>query len=127
MIKTANKTVMLIEPYIDATTFELIQNRRIGVKWVIAYEHKKTFLSAAINKNQFLMKELLNKKFDQEWNSIVVRWLYNLHDRFIIIDDIVYQIWTSMNSTLWTKTTTIQKLKINKNDILEAHRNYETE
>jgi hypothetical protein len=45
-----------------------------------------------------------------------------LHDRFLIVDDVVYQIWTSLNSTLWDKATTIQKLRNTKEEILEAHR-----
>ena len=121
-IAKANRSVMLIEPYIDSKTFELISHRRIWVKWIIAYEKRKTLYSGEINWNLNVLSELLGQKNDQEWNPIVVRTLANLHDRFMIIDDVVYQIWTSLNSTLWEKATTIQKLRNTKEEILEAHR-----
>jgi len=121
-INKANRSVMLIEPYIDSKTFELMSHRRIWVKWIIAYEKRKTLYSGEINWNQNVLSELLGHKNDQEWNPIVVRTLANLHDRFMIIDDVVYQIWTSLNSTLWEKATTIQKLRNTKEEILEAHR-----
>jgi len=89
---------------------------------VIAYEKKKTFYSTIIGWNTNVLSELLKLKNDQEGNSIAVRTLANLHDRFLIVDDVVYQIWTSLNSTLWDKTTTIQKLRNTKEEILEAHR-----
>jgi hypothetical protein len=38
------------------------------------------------------LSELLKLKNDQEGNSIAVRTLANLHDRFLIVDDVVYQI-----------------------------------
>ena len=121
-INKANRSVMLIEPYIDWKTFELISHRRIWVKWIIAYERKKTLYSGEIGWNPNILSELLSRKNDQEWNPIVVRTLANLHDRFMIIDDVVYQIWTSLNSTLWDKATTIQKLRNTKEEILEAHK-----
>lgn len=121
-INKANRSVMLIEPYIDSKTFELMSHRRIWVKWIIAYEKRKTLYSGEINWNQNVLSELLGHKNDQEWNPIVVRTLANLHDRFMIIDDVVYQIWTSLNSTLWEKATTIQKLRNTKEEILDAHR-----
>ena len=121
-ISKARRSVMIIEPYIDRATFDLLSHRQIWVKWVIAYEKKKTFYSTIIGWNTNVLSELLKLKNDQEGNSIAVRTLANLHDRFLIVDDVVYQIWTSLNSTLWDKATTIQKLRNTKEEILEAHR-----
>ncbi len=121
-IRKANRSVMIIEPYIDWATFDLLSHRRIWVKWIIAYEKRKTLYSGEVGGNTNVLSELLSSKNDQEWNPIVVRTLANLHDRFLIVDDVVYQIWTSLNSTLWDKATTIQKLRNTKEEILEAHR-----
>ena len=119
-IKTANRSVVIIDPYIDNVTFELLSNRRIWVKWEIRYDSKKTWYSLTWNSTS--LSELLKNKEDQEWNPIIVRSVNNLHDRFLIIDNIVRQIGTSMNSTMWSKATTIQRLKNTKEEILDAHR-----
>lgn len=119
-IKTANRSVVIIDPYIDNVTFELLSNRRIWVKWEIRYDTRKTINSFNWDRN--VLAELLKNKEDQEWNPIIVRNVNNLHDRFLIIDNIVRQIWTSMNSTMGSKATTIQRLKNTKEEILDAHR-----
>ena len=108
----------------DSATFNLMYHRRIWVKWVINYERKKTVYQQWIDGDPAKLAELLKLKEDQEWNPIAVRTLSNLHDRFIIVDDVVWQIWTSLNSTLWEKSTTIQKLSNSKEEILDAHRDW---
>lgn len=118
-INSANKSVIIIDPYIDEITFKLLWNRKIWVKWEIRYDKTKMLRGWS---NNYTISELLKKKWDQEWNPIIVRDIHNLHDRFLIIDDTVWSIGTSMNSTLWKKVTTIQKLKNNRQEILEAYR-----
>lgn len=89
-------------------------------KCEIRYEMKKTLYSLQNNRNA--LTELLKKKYDQDGNPINVRAIPNIHDRFLIIDDIVWQVGTSMNVNLWSTVTTIQKLKNSKLEILDAYR-----
>lgn len=119
-IKSAFKSVIIIDPYIDSYTFELLWNRRTWVRWSIMYEMKKTLYS--LNGDRNALTELLKKRSDQEGNEINVRTVPNLHARFFIIDDDVWSIDYSMNSNIGSKVTTIQKLKNTKQEILDAYR-----
>jgi len=119
-IKSASKSVIIIDPYIDDYTFELIWFRRIWVKGEIRYEMKKTLYMFKNDRNR--LTEVLNRRYDQEGNAINVRHIGNLHDRFLIIDDVVWWVGTSMNNSMGGKVTTVQKLKNSRLEILDAYR-----
>lgn len=122
LIKKAKRSVILIEPYLDKSTFDLFSHRRIWVKGIIEYHKGKTLHSKEINGDQSKLTKLLNYKNDQEWNPIIVRTLPKMHDRFLMIDGVVWKIWTSINSTLWENPTTISKSIFTQEDIQEIHR-----
>ncbi|OIP00131.1 MAG: DNA-binding protein [Bacteroidetes bacterium CG2_30_33_31] len=85
IIKTAKKSIVLIDNYIDESVLTLLTKRQNGV---IA-----TIFTKAISKQL----ELDIKKHNQQYPAIEVKVFSKSHDRFLIIDNqIVYHIGASL-------------------------------
>ena len=121
-IKSANKWVLIIDPYIDETTFELIKNKKYWVKGEIRYEVKKTL--KALWENTARLSNILKLKKDPMDKDIRVRTVQNLHDRYLVIDNVVWSVSNSMNSSLGSRVTNVQRLNNHMREILEAYGNY---
>jgi phage regulator Rha-like protein len=75
LIKSAKKSVLLIDNYIDETTLLQLSKRNAGVSCVIYTER----ITPAI--------KLDLEKHNAQYSSIAIRILKNVHDRFLIIDN----------------------------------------
>ncbi|MBU1202109.1 MAG: ORF6N domain-containing protein [Nanoarchaeota archaeon] len=75
LIKEANKSIILIDNYVDDTVLTLFLKRKKDVK-VIIYTKKVT---------ENLKLDL--KKFNSQYEPILIKEFDNSHDRFMIIDD----------------------------------------
>ena len=85
IIKSARKSITVIDNYIDETILLLLSKRKKGV---VATIHTKK-ISRQL--------ELDIEKFNRQYPAITVKELKNVHDRFLIIDDItVYHFGASL-------------------------------
>lgn len=75
LIRKAEKSILLIENYIDETVLDLFTKKKKNVSI--------TILTANINKSL----QLDEKKFNAQYPSITIKEFSKAHDRFIIIDD----------------------------------------
>ena len=84
LIKRARKRIVLIDNYIDETVLTLLNKRNRGV---IA-----TVYTKRIDNNLRLDIE----RHNDQYSPVDVRTAPNIHDRFLIIDDILYHIGASI-------------------------------
>ena len=75
IIRKADKSIILIDNYIDDSVLTLLSKRRDGVKIII---YTKTI------SNQL---KLDSAKFNSQFNNLEVKLLTEAHDRFLIIDE----------------------------------------
>lgn len=71
LIRSAKKEIILIDKFVDDTVFDLFSKRRKGVGVTI---YTQSFNSLDL------------RKFNQQYEEIIVKELKNTHDRFLIID-----------------------------------------
>lgn len=81
LIKSAQKSILLIDPFVDESVLVLFSKRKVPVT---IYTH--------------LTKQLRldMEKFNAQYGSIVVKEFSKSHDRFLIIDDEVYHFGASL-------------------------------
>ncbi|OFY05406.1 MAG: DNA-binding protein [Bacteroidetes bacterium GWF2_43_63] len=85
IVKTAKKSIILIDNYIDESVLNLLTKRQSGVS--------ATIFTKSISKQL----ELDIKKHNQQYPAIEVKVFTKSHDRFLIIDnEIVYHIGASL-------------------------------
>jgi hypothetical protein len=85
IIKTAKKSILLIDNYIDESVLTLLTKRQKNVS--------ATIFTKSISKQL----ELDIKKHNQQYPAIIVKVFTKSHDRFLIIDnEIVYHIGASI-------------------------------
>lgn len=84
LVKTARYRVVLLDNYIDESVFTLLDKRAEGVTAVV-YTAKIT-----------PQLQLDIQKHNSQYPPIIVRFFNKAHDRFLIIDDIVYHIGASI-------------------------------
>lgn len=106
LIKSATKSIILIDNYIDEsilTFFSKNQNIKIQI------------YTATISKQL----QLDINKYNQQYSNLEVKITKNFHDRFIILDDNnVYHIGASLKD-LGNKIFAFSKINIDSNDILK--------
>ena len=84
LIRSARKSIILIDNYIDDNTLVLFNKREKGVKVTIYTK----------NITQNLKQDL--DKFNSQYEKIEIKKFDLSHDRFLIIDDDVYHIGASL-------------------------------
>ena len=105
LIKSATKSIVLIDNYIDETIFTLLDKRAQGVQATIYTSIGKT-------------TQLDIKKHNAQYRPIEVKQSKNIHDRFLIIDEVVYHIGASIKD-LGKKLFPFSKMEMGKESILE--------
>lgn len=86
IIKKANSSIVLIDPYCDAKAFTFLKNKKESVKLTICSSHLSK-----------LEKEEI-EKFESQYGKINIKQLDDNHDRFLIIDnEECYQLGASLN------------------------------
>ena len=84
LIKQAKQSVILIDNYIDETTLTLLSKRNSNV-------------SATIYTRQLNLQQQLDiQRHNQQYPPIAVNYCQRNHDRFLIIDDMVYLFGASL-------------------------------
>ncbi len=105
LVKSATKSIVLIDNYIDETVFTLLDKRAQGVQATIYTSIGKT-------------TQLDIKKHNAQYRPIEVKQSKNIHDRFLIIDEVVYHIGASIKD-LGKKLFAFSKMEMGKEGILE--------
>lgn len=106
LIRSAKKSCLLIDNYVDDTILYLFYKRRKGVKAII-YTKEIT---------QQLETDLL--KFNAQYEPVEVKKFKRSHDRFLIIDEkVVYHIGASLKD-LGKKWFAFSRLSLNPNILL---------
>ncbi len=106
IIRTANKSIILIDNYVDDSVLQLFTKRKKDIKTII-YTKK---ISKALR--------LDLKKHNAQYQTIEIKQLKSSHDRFLIIDKItVYHFGASLKD-LGKKWFAFSKLKIDADDIV---------
>jgi hypothetical protein len=101
IIKTANKSIILIDNYVSEETFLLFSDRSRDISCLIYTSNITEKINLAL------------KKFNYQYPAIILKKFNKSHDRFLIIDNKnVYHIGASLKD-LGKKWFVISKLKIN--------------
>ena len=109
LIKTASNRVIIIDPYIDAATFEMLDVRGKGVTADIYSDGEYKSIRDAHNASKG--KQPINTH----------KWSKSSHDRWIIIDDTLYHCGHSVKD-LGKKLSAIMKMDWNPDVVLKEVR-----
>jgi hypothetical protein len=106
LVKSAKKSIILIDNYIDNSVLLLFAKRDIGVK--------ATIFTSRIS--QQMQTDI--EKYNAQYEKIEVRFFSKSHDRFLIIDrETVYHIGASLKD-LGKKWFAFSKINLDVNEIL---------
>ena len=107
LIKSAQKEVLLIDNYIDARTFEILEVRGKGVAAAIYVER----VGNGLRTLQQVSAQQTNRQIELRETP------QRIHDRFLIIDDVVYHLGASLNE-LGRRLFAFSKMSIRKEHVL---------
>ena len=107
LIKSAQKEVLLIDNYIDARTFEILEVRNNGVSAAIYVER----VGSGLRTLQQVSAQQTSRQIDLRETT------QRIHDRFLIIDDVVYHLGASLNE-LGRRLFAFSKMSVKKEQIL---------
>ena len=110
LIKQAKQEVIMIDGYVDAATFEILDVRQKGVSATIYTER--------IGESLLRIKELHDSQYTDKTIELK-KYAENFHDRFLIIDDVVYHFGASFKD-LGNRLFAFNKMGLDKNLILSA-------
>ena len=108
LIKSARREVILIDNYVDAKTFDLLDVRAVGVQATIYTERADASL------------QRLQQLHNQEHSALpvsIAAFTHSFHDRFLIIDDELWHCGASFKD-LGRRLFAIDRLNIDKSMIL---------
>ena len=109
LIKTAKKRVVIIDPYVDAATFDMLDVRAKGVTADIYSDGEYKSLRDTHNASKG--KQPINTH----------KWSKSSHDRWVIIDDTLYHCGHSVKD-LGKKLSAIMRMDLNPEVILKEVR-----
>ena len=107
LIKSAQKEVLLIDNYIDARTFEILEVRNKSVSAAIYVER----VGSGLRTLQQVSAQQTGRQIDLRETT------QRIHDRFLIIDDVVYHLGASLNE-LGRRLFAFSKMSIRKEHVL---------
>jgi hypothetical protein len=108
LIKSAKDSIVLIDNYIDETVFLLLSK-------------KVSKVSAKIYTKQILPQLQLDvKKYNAQYGQIEIEESNYFHDRFLIIDKMVYHIGASLKD-LGKKLFAFTKMELDTTELLLSH------
>ncbi len=107
IVRTANKSIIVIDNYIDDTTLQLFTKINSGVRVQL---YTKTITKS-------LKQDLV--KYNSQYEKIEIKKLQTSHDRFMIIDNIIVYHFGASLKDLGKKWFAFSKLEIDANDLIE--------
>ena len=106
LIKSAKANLVLIDNYVDESVLLLMSKRMKGVS--------VTLFTKSIS--QTLQQDI--DRYNLQYEPIEIKTLTNVHDRFLIIDDVVYHIGASLKD-LGKKLFAFSKMELDGNKLLK--------
>ena len=107
LVKSAQREIILIDNYVDATVFDLLEKRGQGVDATIYTEH----VGQSLQHLQQLNQQQYGRRVElREYSS-------RFHDRFLILDDALYHFGASFKD-LGRRLFAFERMGIDKNVIL---------
>ena len=110
LIKQAKREVIMIDCYVDAATFEILDVRQKGVSATIYTER--------IGESLLRIKDLHDSQYPEKTIQMK-KYAENFHDRFLIIDEVVYHFGASFKD-LGNRLFAFNKMGLDKDLILSA-------
>ncbi len=107
LIRRAKKRIILIDNYVDETVLTLLDKRADGVNATIYTKRPDRMLRLDI------------RRHNDQYSQIDIRITSNIHDRFMVIDDILYHIGASIKD-LGKKSFAFSKMEIPPSIVLNA-------
>lgn len=107
LIKKAIESVIIIDGYADDSLFDFLIGSKKGIKKVVI-----------CRKANRISKEIINR-FEKEYGPIVIKEDKTYHDRFLIIDNEIYLMRTSLNSIGHKTSSVIKCNQFNIKDIIK--------
>ncbi len=106
LVKSAKKSIILIDNYIDESVFVLLDKREKSVDATI---YTQTVSKAT---------QLDIDKHNAQYRPINIKQTKTIHDRFLIIDETIYHIGASIKD-LGKKLFAFSKMEMSKEDIMK--------
>ena len=86
IVRKANHSIVLVDPYCDSKAFTFLKNKKEKVELTICLSHSSKLENDEIS------------KYESQYGKIVIKYLDDNHDRYIIIDNVeCYQLGASLN------------------------------
>ena len=87
LVESAQSEILLIDPYSDVATLDVLSKKRLGVKVRL------------VCKNRGLPTQTEIAKFNRRYKGLTVSYSDDFHDRFLVIDQSeLYGLGSSVNS-----------------------------
>ena len=110
LIKQAHNSIVLVDNYIDASTLTMLSNRAANV-------------SATIYTRQLSQQQQLDvQRHNQQYPPIAINVCQRNHDRFLIIDDVVYLFGASLKDAGKKLFAYIKMQETSANELLSGIR-----
>lgn len=109
LVRKADKRIILIDNYVDDRVLKVLTKRKEGVKAVIYTDPRYSQISEDL------------RRHNAQYPRIEVRNCSNVHDRFLIVDEIVYFIGGSIKD-LGKKIVAFSRMQQNPESILQRLR-----
>ena len=106
LIKSAKEKLVLIDNYVDESTLLLLSKRMKGVSATIFIKGVSQTLQQDIGRHNL------------QYEPIEIKTMANVHDRFLIVDDVVYHIGASLKD-LGKKLFAFSKMELGGNELLK--------
>lgn len=107
LVRSAKEEIIVIDPFADDVALSLVAKKSAGVNAFVYSGH--------VNRHLREEEERLNRQFP----TVKLEGMQNVHDRFIIVDETVYHIGSSINE-LGKKLTAFSVLNfVSKQQLLE--------
>ena len=106
LIKSAKEKLVLIDNYVDESTLLLLSKRTKGVS--------ATLFTKSIS--QTLQQDI--DGYNLQYEPIEIKTMANVHDRFLIVDEVVYHIGASLKD-LGKRLFAFSKMELGGNELLE--------
>ena len=106
LVKSAKGSLVLIDNYVDERVLLLLSKRKKGVSATIFTKGVSQTLQQDIDRHNL------------QYEPIEIKILANVHDRFLIVDDVVYHIGASLKD-LGKKLFAFSKMELEGNELLK--------
>ena len=106
LVKSAKASLVLIDNYVDESVLLLLSKRKKGVSATIFTKGVSKTLQQDVDRHNL------------QYEPIEIKILANVHDRFLIVDDVVYHIGASLKD-LGKKLFAFSKMELEGNELLK--------